>query len=716
MASLSPKQTACSFATTAGRVCVFSTNYGPHGTQRAPFFRQHNAAGGAACTGLCWGFRGVYSSDALGRIWNLDYLTAFDAQLILDCTEEVVSLCSTFGDPDVPDSNKFLLTAATRTKCIVIHTKTKEVATRRFKQPVSGACYANGTHSIVVSLQGGLWVSEPVHGLQDCIEHSKTVAHATGLGTVRGFGNGKVATFDVDRGCIRVFDLSEGSVLWHRELRTDAALASLSGGELLSVEQRAGVRRIVRLHNSENMFRLLLDARVAAEVQQPLQPQTAAAVAAAVGTGLLVATAASAAPVVHSPRRHKLRRADFRAVGGCRLLPATVRPRPVSIQGKPVRERRGKVFMSVPFVEATWCDYRTDDRMAVVVDTPPSRRPTVLPWSAGAFTESAEADAAQPDRRRGSLSLFGLLEEAFDSFSPQGSPRRSTPPPAPSPRTPLDLTESCVRCDCGSNMLCATAAASDASGCSLCRHDWSAGADMLWCRQCDRRLCSFCACWRLKCGQRFVAVCGRLRARIRAKQQASAVRLRRTRTLHAATTASICCSAVGFRPLLLWLQREAATAAAAAALVAASSGGWRWEAVAAVDEVMAELLAAVEGIVVVSARRRPQAVRRNNTPAAVTVDPDRLGESRVPPTPPRQRSPPPQTRTGARGAAAVPVQAASPPFCGQFHSPSRRTPAPRQEAAAMGANGRSGLLTWMLAEYWSARNAATATAAFAGRG
>eukprot|EP01062_Namystynia_karyoxenos_P003529 TRINITY_DN11272_c0_g1_i2.p1 TRINITY_DN11272_c0_g1~~TRINITY_DN11272_c0_g1_i2.p1 ORF type:complete len:1567 (+),score=315.43 TRINITY_DN11272_c0_g1_i2:138-4703(+) len=353
---LSPRLTACAFATSLSRVCVFTTGIDAHGdigqgppaVSRSPpraanMFVQYRLKDDARVTGLCWGFQGIYAADQLGRVWNFDYKSRFDSRLVVDCRDEVVQLSSNFGLAIPPgcDDDRPLIAAATLRRTVVVRTRPNEQgdlaiaslgrADHYYKGLAPcGVCFAqqDGRSRVVVALTGStLLVSVPPRGLGDhsdglAVEAERSVAAAGLLGPLGNTGG--VVSFRAANGCataVNIANTSGSGVSQHIDAVTAVSFARDGAYFVQRFGGTGAVQRIILLHTSAGEHERLVAAKVAASAAASLstsrlaRPAVVAAVEGATAAAVAAATAASGAVEAlpaGSPRpRRKI------SAGGC---------------------------------------------------------------------------------------------------------------------------------------------------------------------------------------------------------------------------------------------------------------------------------------------------------------------------------------------------------------------------------------------------------------
>eukprot|EP00756_Hemistasia_phaeocysticola_P000009 Hpha_TRINITY_DN10008_c0_g2::TRINITY_DN10008_c0_g2_i1::g.84012::m.84012 len=374
--SISPRQTACSFGTDLSTVGAFSTALQGNTTQGS-FQLQHKASAGSRLTGLCWGFQGIYSSDERGRIWSFNYLTASSCSgnLVIDCRDEVLQLSTSFSDISMPDDGRAILVAVTRTRCIVIDTRTGHPATvgkayMYRDRPPSGACVSLGNPAgVVISATGqGLWMSEPPSGLAVGLEIVSDIPIKLTLGSVGPFGGGMVVSISRDAldPALRVVDLKVKTMVWEERF-PHVVDFSFARAELFLLERQEGKQaRVVRVHRSSVDHARMWAAIEAAEAKEAADAAPSATAKRTSAIAALAALVVAAVPSLdgHSPRRKvKASAQGFTQPSPrppsdeLRVLKMTVPVRSARIQPKPFRERRKNgSHVRVPFVRCEWCE------------------------------------------------------------------------------------------------------------------------------------------------------------------------------------------------------------------------------------------------------------------------------------------------------------------------------------------------------------------------
>ena len=169
---LSPKGAIVALATSAHRVVVHSALQ--TGDRQLAYLCLHHAKHKARVVDLCWGYKGLYSADADGKVYEFDWKSSVDPTLLVDLGEPVVQLSSRAFVGAYADDCPFLVIVTTR-RCVLVDTATGAVATvagpRTAGAPEGeapcGACFTWQTGELVVAYPSAVCVAAPLVAVED---------------------------------------------------------------------------------------------------------------------------------------------------------------------------------------------------------------------------------------------------------------------------------------------------------------------------------------------------------------------------------------------------------------------------------------------------------------------------------------------------------------------------------------------------------------------
>eukprot|EP01065_Artemidia_motanka_P032755 TRINITY_DN3973_c0_g1_i1.p1 TRINITY_DN3973_c0_g1~~TRINITY_DN3973_c0_g1_i1.p1 ORF type:complete len:851 (+),score=368.46 TRINITY_DN3973_c0_g1_i1:42-2555(+) len=274
---LSPLGTVVAAATASSRIVCFSVRSQPprgrggvsdaaplSSSGRQCFLVQHSGHAGSTVSGLCWGHRGLYSSDSDGRLLQFDWLNRFQPSPVVECGEPVLQLASNFsatGEAASLTEESVLLAAATPRRCFIVNSLTGAIVTAcsRMDRGPSGCCFVGTTGELAVAMpRGQLWVTHPPRGLSAGVEVARTLdcpslASRGGLwpvGRLGPFGPDRVVATAAE-GSICVLSALDGTVVAEWSLGNVRALTFARGEVYAVVEDAGGRPELLRIHRSK---------------------------------------------------------------------------------------------------------------------------------------------------------------------------------------------------------------------------------------------------------------------------------------------------------------------------------------------------------------------------------------------------------------------------------------------------------------------------------
>ena len=245
---LSPKGAVVALATTAGRVVVQSALRSVD--RRLDGLALHHSAHTARITDVCWGYKGIYSCDEAGQIYEFHWKASFAPTLLADVNEPVLQISSrSFTGAYAEDC--VLLVVVTARRCLLIDTDTGMVATVAGKGPQEGpvgACFTWGCGDLVVAFPSSVWIIA-VTDLAMGVEVKNKVVCENGVqllaplrdGRVAGLCGGGVQLISPATGVVEEVACS-GVVDAAFTHRGDVVLLLEDGVEWLSVGEKRGGR------------------------------------------------------------------------------------------------------------------------------------------------------------------------------------------------------------------------------------------------------------------------------------------------------------------------------------------------------------------------------------------------------------------------------------------------------------------------------------------